>query len=421
MKIALRVIVIITLVCNNSVFAQNMTVKDSDSNVLMEVDDKGTVGALSVSAVSTDSTQLSSLGAAPGKTSNKLYNVGSTLYWNGSALGSGSSAIDDLSDGKTAGNSVFLGSGAGVSNIGDDNHNTAIGFEALNANTTGRNNTATGFYALRNNTTGNYNTACGIYALNNNTTGSSNTVSGYQALFLNTTGFANTANGAWALYSNTTGNYNVGIGYFANYYNEGGDNNTIIGYEAGGSMLLAHDKSGNVFIGYQAGYNETGSDKLYIENSNNPSPLIGGDFKTDELYLNGSVGIGTTSLSHTLEVNGRAQVDQLLNDKILNVNRAGIQSVTSSGTISVGASYIPVEGSGVAASNVTIATTVGTGLWDAPGRILIIEGINDINTVTIVEGTNVNLASSTRMLGNGDILMLIWNGYKWLEVSYSDN
>ncbi len=62
-------------------FAQKMTVKDSDTNVLMEVNDEGTVGSITVPS-----------GSAPGVTTNKLYNVSGALYWNGTALGTAGSA-----------------------------------------------------------------------------------------------------------------------------------------------------------------------------------------------------------------------------------------------------------------------------------------------------------------------------------------
>ena len=49
--------------------------------------------------------------------------------------------------------------------------------------------------------------------------------------------------------------------------------------------------SGNIFLGYKAGYNETGSNKLYIENSDATTPLIFGDFAADSIRINGSVTI----------------------------------------------------------------------------------------------------------------------------------
>jgi trimeric autotransporter adhesin len=64
--------------------------------------------------------------------------------------------------------------------------NTAVGWEALNPNTTGIGNTASGFGALQNNTTGSYNTALGFgagYSYNGNLTGSGDTAVGFFAGF----------------------------------------------------------------------------------------------------------------------------------------------------------------------------------------------------------------------------------------------
>ncbi|MBN1779587.1 tail fiber domain-containing protein [bacterium] len=62
-------------------FSQKMTVKDSQNNVLMEVNDEGTAGSVSLPQ-----------GSAPGTPAGKLYNVGGSLYWSGSALGTAGSA-----------------------------------------------------------------------------------------------------------------------------------------------------------------------------------------------------------------------------------------------------------------------------------------------------------------------------------------
>ena len=73
----------------------------------------------------------------------------------------------------------------------------------------------------------------------------------------------------------------------------------MIGYQAG-TGSAPHNKSGNVFIGYQAGYYEHGSDKLYIDNSTTSTPLIHGDFALNR------VGINRKSTTNTLEVGGNA-------------------------------------------------------------------------------------------------------------------
>ncbi len=135
-----------------------------------------------------------------------------------------------------------------------------------------------------------------------------NTGIGSGALARLTTGYNNTAVGVQALVSNTTGWANVAIGNFANGENKTGSKNTLIGHLAGlGSP--GSNPSGNVLIGYMAGYTETGSDKLYIENSDSSTPLIGGDFTADEVYLNGDVGIGTMSPNSALQVSGYVQLD----------------------------------------------------------------------------------------------------------------
>ncbi|MBN1779635.1 tail fiber domain-containing protein [bacterium] len=67
-----------------------MTVKDTDTNVLMQLNDEGTTGSLTFPD-----------GSEPSTTTNKLYNVSGSLYWNGSALGTAGSAGGWTVDGTT--------------------------------------------------------------------------------------------------------------------------------------------------------------------------------------------------------------------------------------------------------------------------------------------------------------------------------
>jgi len=94
------------------------------------------------------------------------------------------------------------------------------------------------------------------------TTGDYNTGTGSDALRLITTGSQNTGAGASSLYSNQTG-------------------------------------SGNIGLGYNAGYSETGSNKLYIDNSNTSSPLIGGDLSSNFVGINQAI----SSLAYVLDIN----------------------------------------------------------------------------------------------------------------------
>ena len=121
-------------------------------------------------------------------------------------------------------NGITVGRGGG-----SDSTNTAIGYLALTANTTGDGNTGNGLAALFSNISGNNNTASGGAALYSNTTGDGNTAIGVEALALNTSGSSNTAIGSGALITNSTGEFNTAIGYLANVVSDSLTNATAIG------------------------------------------------------------------------------------------------------------------------------------------------------------------------------------------------
>ena len=113
----------------------------------------------------------------------------------------------------------------------------------------------------------------GQRAGNDNETGNFNVFLGTLSGTDNTEGEQDTFVGQQAGYQNTTGNYNTAIGDLSGYSNLTG--------------------SSNVFLGHYAGYQETGSNKLYIENSSAEytDALIYGDFNTNILQFNANVGI----------------------------------------------------------------------------------------------------------------------------------
>ena len=198
------------------------------------------------------------------------------------------------------GNSVFIGEFAGLNDDLSDNRNVFVGRYAGRLNTTGNYNNAFGHYALTNNTTGQSNVAVGSNAMDFNETGTANTAIGNSALYQVTSGNYNVAVGNQALGGGGgTSNANVAVGYRALHSNQF-SNNTAIGHEAGHENIYG---TGNIFIGYQAGFNTTAygptsSNKLYIENSNSSTPLIYGDFAADSLVINGDITItGRVTLS----------------------------------------------------------------------------------------------------------------------------
>lgn len=244
-------------------------------------------------------------------------------------------------------NSGFYNSAIGDSvlqNCGGP-YNTAIGSKAAVNHFNTKSNVAVGYGALYNATSGGTNTAIG-YQSNYSDIGDllvgadSNTSIGYQTLFLNSSSYTNDVNrlekglgkynvtlGAKAMYGNIEGSDHLAIGsnalsetntelgntafgYYAHsagkrFLNTAiganslrysiGSNNVSVGYGAGSIA-----DSGNVFMGYQAGYNETGDAKLYITNNANKS-LIYGDFGTgyfgiNTLYPNSELSVNTSAV-----------------------------------------------------------------------------------------------------------------------------
>jgi trimeric autotransporter adhesin len=121
-----------------------------------------------------------------------------------------------------------------ISQSGGGEHgqnNTAVGFQALNANTTGFANTCMGQAALASNISGTSGIAIGVNALGSNTTGANSVAIGNDALASMSTSGNCVAIGLSAL-QGATGTGNTGIGFQAGYAgtpNTTGTNNTFIG------------------------------------------------------------------------------------------------------------------------------------------------------------------------------------------------
>ncbi len=215
----------------------------------------------------------------------------------------------------TADYSTFIGNYAGYSNT-TGLYNTFIGYYAGYANTTANGNTCIGYYTGKSNSTGHHNCFIGDDAGYSNTTGYSNNFLGTAAGYANTTGRLNNFIGYYAGNANTTGNANNFLGYFSGAYNTIGTSNTFLGYFSGyandtgsyntfiGNYAGKENSAGNsnIFIGYNAGYNETGSNKLYISNTDVSFPLIYGDFSSSIIAVNGKLGVGRQAPSYPIHM-----------------------------------------------------------------------------------------------------------------------
>lgn len=181
-------------------------------------------------------------------------------------------------------------------NLPNGNENTIIGNFAGNSLTSGYSNILIGRDAGKFGTTLNRCVFIGQDAGESNSTAIGCTFIGNEAGDKANANY-NTFIGAWAGLLTTTGGDNTFLGQDAGINNTSGHSNTYLGKKAGESNSTG---SSNVFIGKEAGGSETGSNKLYIDNSNTSAPLIWGDFANNRL------GISRQATTNALEVEGDA-------------------------------------------------------------------------------------------------------------------
>jgi trimeric autotransporter adhesin len=258
------------------------------------------------------------------------------------------------------GDSALFSNGIGATGLFQATNNLAIGAKTLKSNTTGYDNIAIGKHSLINNTVGIGNIAMGTAALVNNVGNDYNIAIGDSSLFYagittipepvlvkgvnnnivmgrnalhnaskseRNVAIGNNSNydGVWAdhnvsigdsaMYANYHGDYNVAIGSksmtngrinwgtanvavgYASLYNNDDNTSGPIDFRASGNVALGYfagynntGLANNVFIGRAAGYNNKGSNKLYVESGgflkDSTTSLIYGDFEADSLLLN---------------------------------------------------------------------------------------------------------------------------------------
>lgn len=222
--------------------------------------------------------------------------------------------------------------------------NIGIGDSALSLLTTADFNVAIGHHALKSNSTGLSNIAIGENSQSNRVSGAGNTSLGRLSMVNATSGSGNTAIGMTSLASLVNGSNNVAVG-----------NNSLGSLQSG---------SGNIGIGNLAGYWETGSDKLYIENSISTTPLVGGNFANDKLGIN--VNLDTLdSEAATLTVGGDIQLGSGIGAKVnefsTDVNMTG-NSNTAVPTEAAVKTFVDNAIGGISINSGSIGTSTNTNL-----------------------------------------------------------
>ncbi len=233
------------------------------------------------------------------------------LFENTTGSHNTASGSQALQNNTTAGQNVAIGDSALLTQSFDAGvvfatNNVAVGFEALRSNQPtsvidGNRNTALGAQALMANTTGPGNTASGFRTLFSNSTGARNTAGGFQALFANTTGTHNTASGAQALQNNTTAGRNVALGdtaLFTQSFSNGGvtwnSDNVAVGYEA-----LFFNQPSDRFNGFQN--TAVGTSAMRSNTTGSTNTAIG------VAALNGNLtGNRNTAIGHGADVSSGA-------------------------------------------------------------------------------------------------------------------
>ncbi|HXK50548.1 MAG TPA: hypothetical protein PKW56_08775, partial [Clostridiales bacterium] len=247
-------------------------------------------------------------------------NIEPDSYWGINNVSLGNESGSNLTLGR---DNLFFGNRSGYNNI-DGSFNILMGSSSGESNTSGSYNIFIGHYSGYTNSTGVGNIFLGTQTGSYNTIGSGNIFIGDQVGMNNISGSDNVFIGSRSGYFNDFGINNTFLGRFAGYNNEGySQDNTYVGYRSGSSQLSGGKNtylgsesgnskssgnsntligfesgknnqtgSGNVFLGNQSGKLETGSNKLFIENSDTASPLIYGEFDNDIVKINGKLGVG---------------------------------------------------------------------------------------------------------------------------------
>lgn len=321
----------------------------------------------------------------------------------GSVIAIGSGAMAN----RTGGSSIVAIGQSAVGGSGTSGSVVGIGALALSVST-GTALVAVGTGAMEKSTTGTSSVAIGSSALGSSVfTGSQTVAIGPEAMRFAQSSSNNVAIGANALRNGRAASGNVAIGSDAGFGVRAGSNNTLIGYQT--AYNSDSTLSNSILIGYQAGYNETQSNRLYIENSNSTTPLIGGDFSTNQVGVNiahaslaaalHAKGNGSTSSTFTLRADNSQDsvIISARDDRRVGINTSSPQEeLDVNGNIKLN-SFAPTPATIAAynSTNVLSKLLVGSGLTINGDTLKSTGGSGNTNLAFTGTSSPVTLTSST--------------------------
>lgn len=288
-----------------------------------------------------------------------------------------------------------------------DSTNTAVGNLAMANTTSGSGeNSAFGFNALSALTSGVYNTGLGVYSLYSLNTGVANTSIGQESMPYITNSWNNSAFGYGVFASMTSGSGNVGIGAGAGWNQQLGSKNIHIYARSTPSAPSAPTSSGliygnaNVFIG-----GVSGSGLGISAHTNNNVILTDGDgnkvFWDDSLYtrLPRLAGSGTRMV--TADVDGKLSTQALpaAADSFTMATRARVQKgIDSLGALGGGSGVSSIAaGFGTSFSTITSSGSVIVDSFTMATRAMIQKKIDSVNTIITANG----YMSAYHFIGDG--------------------
>ena len=316
---------------------------------------------------------------------------------------------------------VFIGYQAGRDNIGDGtayngNYQVFIGYQAGLENENGQSNVYIGEQSGRDILSGVYNTFVGKNTGFEMASGDWNVMLGAQSGEYKTGGNSNVQIGNHSGSKTEAGAENVFVGLKAGYnfggatdgtnaisrnvcvgfqsgWNGIGTNNVLVGYKAGRG-LVHNTSTGNVMLGYMAGASYTGSNKLFIDNSSDATPLIYGDFDTEILTINGTLNInGTYDMPTSNGTSGQVLVTNGTDAAYWNSISSG--TITADNGVSLSSNQVQLGGDLLKSTYIDHNSFSLFHRLDGTGNFYIYDGTDYAFTVTDdAQGGNVGIGTS---------------------------